>query len=100
MCEELANLGKRVIVAGLDQDYLGRPFDPLPQLMAVAEEVTKTLAICARCGNPANRTQRLTASEERIVIGAADVYEARCRRCYEPLLGQRDLDLTTKEAAS
>jgi thymidine kinase len=93
VCDELANLGKRVIVAGLDQDYLGQPFEPVPQLMAIAEDVTKTLAVCARCGNPANRTQRLTRSEERIVIGAEEVYEARCRRCFEPILLQRELGL-------
>jgi thymidine kinase len=84
VCEKLANLGKRVIVAGLDQDYLGRPFDPVPQLMAVAEYVTKTLAVCARCGAPANRSQRLIASDERIVVAAEGGYEARCRRCFEP----------------
>ena len=84
VCEKLANLGKRVIVAGLDQDYLGQPFEPVPQLLAVAEYVTKTLAVCARCGAPANRSQRLVASEERIVVGAEGTYEARCRRCFEP----------------
>ncbi len=80
----LADLGKRVIVAGLDQDYLGKPFDPMPALMAEAEEVTKTRAICVRCGAPASRTQRLVESRERVVVGAAGVYEARCRRCFEP----------------
>ena len=84
VCEKLANLGKRVIVAGLDQDYLGQPFEPVPQLLAVAEYLTKTLAVCARCGAPANRSQRLVASEERIVVGAEGTYEARCRRCFEP----------------
>ena len=79
----LADLGKRVIVAGLDQDYLGRPFDPMPALMAAAEDVTKTRAICMRCGAPASRTQRLVASTERVVVGAAGMYEARCRRCFE-----------------
>ncbi|MBI1748518.1 MAG: thymidine kinase [Acidobacteria bacterium] len=83
ICNKLADMGKRVIVAGLDQDYQGRPFDPMPQLLAIAEYITKTLAVCMRCGNPANRTQRLIASEERIVVGAADIYEARCRRCHE-----------------
>lgn len=82
VASELADQGKRVIIAGLDQDYRGRPFDPMPQLMAVAEFVTKTLAICMVCGNPANRSQRLTASESRVVIGAAESYEARCRRCH------------------
>ncbi len=80
----LADLGKRVVIAGLDQDYLGRPFEPVPALLALAEEVTKTRAICVRCGAPAARTQRLVASNERVVVGAAGVYEARCRRCYEP----------------
>ena len=83
VCNKLADMGKRVIVAGLDQDYQGRPFDPMPQLLAIAEYITKTLAVCMRCGNPANRTQRLIASEERIIVGAADIYEARCRRCHE-----------------
>ena len=84
VCEELANRGKRVIVAGLDQDYRGKPFEPMPQLLAIAEYITKTLAICVICGNPANRTQRKVASDERIVVGAFDVYEARCRNCFEP----------------
>ncbi len=84
VCNRLADMGKRIIVAGLDQDYLGRPFDPMPQLLAIAEYITKTLAICVRCGNPANRTQRTIDSSERVVVGAADIYEARCRRCFEP----------------
>ncbi len=84
VCNRLANLGKRVIVAGLDQDYRGQPFGPMPHLMAAAEYVTKQLAICMRCGNPANHTQRLTASRDQIVVGAQGTYEARCRRCYEP----------------
>ena len=70
VCEKLANQGRRVIVAGLDQDYLGRPFEPVPTLMAVAEYVTKTLAVCIRCGAPANRSQRLVASDDRVVVGA------------------------------
>src|SRR5205809_2935205 len=81
---KLADLGKRVIVAGLDTDFLGRPFEPMPRLLAVAEEITKLLAICVRCGNPAVHTQRLFASEELIVVGASGMYEARCRRCFEP----------------
>ena len=84
VARRLADLGKRVIVAGLDQDYLGKPFDPMPALMAEAEEVTKTRAICVRCGAPASRTQRLVESTERVVVGAAGLYEARCRRCFEP----------------
>ncbi|HNR67247.1 MAG TPA: thymidine kinase [bacterium] len=83
VCQRLADQGKRVIVAGLDQDYLGRPFEPIPQLLAVAEYITKTLAICTRCGNPANRTQRLNKNSNRVVVGAADIYEARCRHCHE-----------------
>jgi len=83
VCTQLANLGKRVIVAGLDTDYLGRPFEPMPRLLAMAEEITKLLAICVRCGNPAVHTQRLVESEELIVVGASGMYEARCRRCFE-----------------
>ena len=86
VCNQMADLGKRVIVAGLDQDYRARPFDPMPQLLAVAEYITKTLAICVRCGSPANRTQRMDASAERVMIGANGSYEARCRRCFEPPL--------------
>lgn len=84
VCETLANRGVRVIVAGLDQDYLGRPFEPMPALLAVAEYITKTLAVCMRCGRPANRTQRITPSTERVVVGASEVYEARCRHCFNP----------------
>src|SRR5262252_114231 len=83
VCTQLANLGKRVIVAGLDTDYLGRPFEPMPRLLAMAEEITKLLAICVRCGNPAVHTQRLVESDELIVVGAQGAYEARCRRCFE-----------------
>jgi thymidine kinase len=85
--DTLARRGKRVIVAGLDQDYLGRPFEPMPQLLAVAEYITKTLAICVVCGAPANRTFRKVARGGRVVVGGADLYEARCRRCWEK--GQR-----------
>jgi thymidine kinase len=84
VAEELANRGKRVIIAGLDQDYRGRPFEPIPQLLAVAEYITKTLAICMVCGNPADRTQRTSASNERVLVGAKDAYEARCRKCFQP----------------
>ncbi len=82
VCNKLADEGKRVIVAGLDMDYKGIPFDPIPQLLSVAEYITKSLAICVVCGNPADRTQRKTSSSERVVVGAADVYEARCRKCH------------------
>ena len=87
VCEKLARSGKRVIVAGLDQDYMGKPFEPMPQLLAVAEFITKTLAICMVCGSPANRTYRKISKGGRVVVGGADVYEARCRRCFD--LGQR-----------
>jgi thymidine kinase len=86
ICNTLANRGKRVIVAGLDQDYLGRPFEPMPQLLAIAEYITKTLAICVVCGNPANHTQRLVASSDRVLVGASGMYEARCRHCFDPKL--------------
>ncbi|UCF78642.1 MAG: thymidine kinase [Candidatus Eiseniibacteriota bacterium] len=94
VCQQLADSGKRVIVAGLDQDYTGQPFEPMPQLLAIAEYITKTLAICVVCGNPANRTQRKVASAERIVVGAFDVYEARCRNCFEPPEKERDAPKT------
>lgn len=84
ICEQLANEGKRVIVAGLDQDYKGDPFEPMPHLLAVAEYITKTLAICVICGNPANKTQRISSHEERVVVGATEIYEARCRNCFRP----------------
>ena len=83
-CNELASKGKRVVVAGLDQDYLGRPFEPMPQLLAIAEYITKTLAICVVCGGPANHTQRLVASADRVLVGASGLYEARCRHCFDP----------------
>ncbi|HEX8686791.1 MAG TPA: thymidine kinase, partial [Pyrinomonadaceae bacterium] len=80
----LAARGVRVIVAGLDQDYTGRPFEPMPQLLAVAEYITKTHAICVRCGQPANYSQRIVEVEGQVVVGASDAYEARCRRCFVP----------------
>ena len=86
VCNKLADTGKRVIVAGLDQDFRGRPFDPMPQLLAIAEYITKTLAICVRCGAPANRTQRLVENTDRLLVGATGAYEARCRLCFEPPL--------------
>ena len=89
VCSKLAQAGKRVIVSGLEMDYLGRPFEPMPRLLTVAEEITKLLAICIRCGNPAVHTQRLVASDELIVVGAKGMYEARCRRCFDPELAFR-----------
>ncbi len=85
----LADQGKRVIIAGLDMDYLGRPFEPMPLLLAIAEDITKTRAICVRCGSPATYTQRLIASRERVVVGAAEAYEARCRACFDPHLSEK-----------
>lgn len=84
VCKTLANMGKRVIVAGLDTDYRGEPFSPIPDLLAIAEYITKTHAICVVCGNPANFTQRTTKSKDQVLIGTSDIYEARCRNCYEP----------------
>ena len=81
---ELARRGVRVIIAGLDQDYTGKPWEPMPQLLAIAEYITKTHAICMKCGQPANYSQRIFESEERVAVGAAGMYEARCRRCFVP----------------
>lgn len=81
---ELAESGKRVIVAGLDQDYTGKPFEPMPQLLSVAEFITKTHAICVKCGGTANYSQRTVESNARVEVGASDKYEARCRMCFVP----------------
>jgi thymidine kinase len=86
----LADSGKQVIVAGLDTDYLGRPFAPIPELLCLSESITKTLAVCMRCGNPAKHTQRLVESKDLIVVGAGGTYEARCRRCFEPGAGTQE----------
>jgi len=83
ICNLLASKGKRVIVAGLDQDYTGKPFEPIPQLLAIAEYITKQHAICVVCGNPADKTQRKIAESERVIVGAANIYEARCRKHHE-----------------
>ncbi len=80
----LAESGKRVIIAGLDQDFMGKPFEPMPQLLSIAEFITKTHAICVKCGSTANYSQRTVESEARVEVGAADKYEARCRRCFIP----------------
>lgn len=96
VANKLADSGKQVIIAGLDTDYMGRPFTPMPDLLAVAESITKSLAICMRCGNPAKHTQRLVESEELILVGASDAYEARCRRCFEPGVPKQEvLDFVT-----
>jgi thymidine kinase len=96
-CTQLAGSGKRVVVAGLDTDYLGRPFEPMPILMAIAEYVTKTHAICMVCGNPASHTQRLVASDERLLLGATGTYEARCRRCFDPELAGHPKNAESKK---
>ena len=82
--EQLARDGRRVVVAGLDQDFLGRPFEPVPQLMAVAEHVTKLHAVCMQCGAPANHSQRLVSDGARVLVGEKDAYEPRCRTCFDP----------------
>jgi thymidine kinase len=84
VAERLAKAGKQVIVAGLDLDYLGRPFEPIPTLCSRSEYVTKMLAVCHRCGAPAAFTQRTIRSDELVVLGAKGAYEARCRMCYDP----------------
>ncbi len=80
----LANRGTRVIIAGLDQDFTGKPFEPMPQLLSIAEFITKTHAICVKCGETANYSQRTFESEALVEVGASGKYEARCRRCFVP----------------
>jgi thymidine kinase len=82
--ERLADEGRRVIVAGLDQDFRGRTFEPIPELLALAEEITKTLAVCTVCGGAASRSQRLVQGDRRVMLGATETYEARCRRHWDP----------------
>ena len=82
VCQQLANRGVRVIAAGLDTDYLGKPFGPMPQLMAVAEDVQKVHAICVKCGSLANHSHRLSKSRDLVVLGEKDIYEPLCRDCY------------------
>ncbi len=97
VCEVLADRGVRVIVAGLDMDFRGEPFGPMPLLMAQAERVDKLQAICVRCGRPASRTQRLingrpaSVDDPVILVGASEVYEARCRHCHEVLGRERSV---------
>ena len=88
VCQALANRGVRVIAAGLDTDYLGKPFGPMPYLMAVAEEVRKVHAICVRCGNLANHSHRLSNSMELVVLGEKDAYEPLCRDCYNKVMAE------------
>jgi thymidine kinase len=82
VCNILANKGIRVIVAGLDMDYMGRPFGPIPNLMAIAEHVTKVHAVCVCCGAPANYSYRISTGNTRVLIGEKESYEPRCRNCF------------------
>ena len=84
MCKNLSNKNTRVIVAGLDSDYRGAPFGPMPDIMCESDYLDKLTAICIKCGNPASFTQRITKQLEQVVIGETDIYEARCRNCFEP----------------
>lgn len=95
--DQLANSGRQVIVAGLDTDFLGRPFPPMPDLLAISESITKRLAICARCGAPAKHSQRLVESDKLILVGAAEAYGARCRRCFQPGVPRQDLSIDNAE---
>ena len=88
VAQELANRGKRVIIAGLDTDYLGKPFGPMPFLMAIAEEVRKVHAICVKCGNLANHSHRLSKSKDLVLLGEKDVYEPLCRACYNRAIAE------------
>jgi thymidine kinase len=90
---EVMHLGKRVLIAGLDTTFAGEPFRPIPDLMALADEVVKLSAVCMRCGAPAIHTQRLGESQELVVVGAAGLYEARCRAHFEPFVGSEQLEL-------
>ncbi len=82
VCNKLASAGSRVIIAGLDMDFTGKPFGPMPALLSMAEYVTKLHAICMQCGSPASYSFRLTASEQQIELGEKDIYEPRCRHCF------------------
>ena len=90
IANRIADSGKQVIIAGLDTDFMGRPFTPMPDLLCVAESITKTLAVCMRCGAPAKHTQRLADSEDLILVGAGNAYEARCRQCFEPGVSRQE----------
>ena len=89
VCRKLADNGIRVIVAGLDMDYMGVPFGPMPALMATAEYVTKVHAICVRCGDLAHHSHRLTADEKQVVLGAQDTYQPICRHCFNELMSKK-----------
>jgi thymidine kinase len=99
VAQMLAAAGKNLIIAGLDLDYLGRPFEPIPSLMLKAEYVTKALAVCHRCGGPGLFTQRVVQSDELVVLGAQGAYEARCRRCFDPHEAEQTrLDVAASES--
>ena len=83
VCQKLANAGKRVVIAGLEKDYLANPFGPMPKLLADAEYITKVNAICMKCGNPANFSHRISKEKKQVVLGESDKYEALCRKCYK-----------------
>lgn len=100
VAELLAGAGKKIIVAGLDLDYLGRPFEPIPALMLRAEYVTKSLAVCHRCGGPGLFTQRVVESDELVVLGATGAYEARCRRCFDPTEAKQPTLMEPAESVS
>jgi thymidine kinase len=85
VCNQLANTGIRVIVAGLDMDYLGKPFGPMPQLLAIAEYVSKVHAICTRCGDLANHSHRTVAGDRQVLLGEKEAYEPLCRSCFQEL---------------
>lgn len=96
---ELVHLGKRVLIAGLDTTFTGEPFRPIPDLMAIADEVVKLSAVCMTCGAPAIHTQRIGGSQELVVVGAAGIYEARCRAHFEPYVDSEQLEFPTVNAA-
>lgn len=95
--QKLADRGMRVLCAGLDQDYRGTPFGPMPQLLAIADFVSKQQAICMTCGGVATKSQRLIASDAQVVVGTGEIYEARCRACFDPdlSLGRLKVGLTS-----
>ncbi|MCQ2307761.1 MAG: thymidine kinase [Bacteroidales bacterium] len=90
VCQQLANQGIRVIVAGLDMDFLGKPFGPMPDLMAIAEDVTKVHAICMRCGSLAQYSYRTIAGDKLVVLGETESYEPLCRSCYLKAMKERE----------
>ncbi|MBP9993934.1 MAG: thymidine kinase [bacterium] len=90
VCQQLANQGIRVIVAGLDMDFLGKPFGPMPDLMAIAEDVTKVHAICMRCGSLAQYSHRTIAGDKLVVLGETESYEPLCRKCYLQAMAEKN----------